>query len=366
MVIDAFGLGISLEVMVHAYTMDGGYPQALCDAACLHFAFGMQGSDHSDVYRGFAVQMHVTRSANLCGNLTNRVCRLLAIVLGGRTSANRKAAPKTDFPDTTTFRHSLSQLHFLEADIRVAKRVGECKLTPMKLLPAAFMLVLSFGFADPAMAGHPERKLLGELKAACGGSAWDRAQGWHETSEATIKGMPPIRNEVWHDLKSLKSAMTSTVNDRVFRRTGFNGTIAWRGGPDGQVKLMSEESDLRRQRRDVYLSSFGWFFPKRFPAQFELLADANRDGQSYRVLRITPRNAEPLELWIDPKSMLVRRITAGAEYAELSDYKTFGRVCTATVGRQGDGKPENEIVLRVLDVQTSKSAPAAAFDPPKQ
>lgn len=236
----------------------------------------------------------------------------------------------------------------------------------MKTLRTAFILVLAMGFADPAIAGKAEQKLLSELKAACGGSAWDKAQSWHETSEATIKGMPPIRNEVWHDLKSLKSAMTSTLGDQVFRMTGFNGTVAWRVGPDGKIKLIADESELRRQRRDVYLSSFGWFFPKRFPAQFELLADASLQGQSYRVLRVIPTGAEPLELWIDPQSKLVRRIVAGMEYAELSDYKTFSGVCTATLGRQGDGKPENEIVLRVLDVRTNEPAPAAVFDPPKQ
>ena len=78
------------------------------------------------------------------------------------------------------------------------------------------------------------------------------------------------------------------------------------------------------------------------------------------------RNAEPLELWIHPKSMLVRRIPAGTEYVELLDYKIFGRVRTRTVGRQAHGKPKNEIVLRLLDEQTSKSAPAAAFDLSKQ
>lgn len=225
--------------------------------------------------------------------------------------------------------------------------------------------IAALGSASATIAAKPERKLLAEMKSACGGSAWDRVQGWHENSEAEINGMPLIQNEVWHDMRTLKSAMTSVVGGRTFRRTGFNGMTAWRVGPDGQTRTISDESELRRQRRDVYLSSFGWFLPKRFPAKFQLLADGNHDGQLYRVMRIAPDNAESFELWIDPKTHLVRRIVSGTEYAELSDYKTFEGVCTATTGRQGSGDPEKDIILRVLNVQTTQGAPAVAFDPPK-
>lgn len=197
-----------------------------------------------------------------------------------------------------------------------------------------------------------------------GGAAWDRVKSWHEKSEADIKDMPPIQNEVWHDMRSLKSSMTSFSNGRAIRKTGYNGTSAWRVGPDGRVNVVSDEAVLRRQRRDAYLSSFGWFFPKRFPAKFKLLADRSREGQSYKALRINPKGAEAFELWIDPSSHLVRRIVAGDEYAELSEYKTFDGICTATIGRQGNGTPEQDVLLRVIQVRTSERAPAAVFDPP--
>lgn len=230
-----------------------------------------------------------------------------------------------------------------------------------------FLLAIVAALIGPsaASAGKSERKLLAEMRAACGGVAWDRVQGWHEKSEAEIKGMPLVQNEVWHDMETLKSTMTSVVEGRIFRRTGFNGSTAWSIGPDGQVQAITDESELRKQRRDAYLSSFGWFLPMRFSAQFRLLPDGNHDGQVYRVMQIAPENAEPFELWIDPKTRLVKRIVSGSEYAELSDYQIFDDVCTATTGRQGSGDPEKDIVLRVLNVKTTERAPAAAFDPPK-
>ncbi len=225
-------------------------------------------------------------------------------------------------------------------------------------------LVVSLSAADGAGAARPEMKLLSEMKTACGGAAWDRVQSWHEKSEAEIKGMPLIQNEVWHDMRTLKSSMTSFANGQAIRKSGYNGRSGWRAGPDGQVKLVSDKALLRSQRRDAYLSSFGWFFPKRFPAKFKILADGSRDGLSYKVLRIDPKDADSLELWIDPSNHLVRRIVAGDEYAELSEYKTFDGVCTATIGRQGNGTPEQDMILRVVEVRTTQRAPAAAFDPP--
>jgi hypothetical protein len=92
---------------------------------------------------------------------------------------------------------------------------------------------------------------------------------------------------------------------------------------------------------------------------------AENAGLEYLVLNIEPRDADSFDLWIDPKSRLVRRIVAGEEYAELSDYRTYGGVCTATTGRQGGGAGAPQMVLRVLDVRTDEAAPASVFDPPK-
>ena len=123
---------------------------------------------------------------------------------------------------------------------------------------------------------------------------------------------------------------------------------------------------LRRQRRDAYLSSAGWFFPERFPAEIVLAGAQDSGGETLDVLRITPRDADSFELWVDRETHRVRRIGAGSEYAELSDYRMFGGVCSATTGRQGDGDPAHEIVLHVQTVDTGAPIPPATFDPPEQ
>ena len=229
---------------------------------------------------------------------------------------------------------------------------------------ALSLAFLAASTMSAANAGEPAR-LLARMKSACGGSSWDRVQSWHERSVAEIEGMPLIQNEVWHDMRTLKSAMTSSINGKAIRRTGFNGKTAWRVGPDGQAKMVSDEAELRRERRDVYLSSFGWFFAKRFPARISNPKRESFGGRRYLVINVEPKDAEPFDLWVDPSTLLVRRIVAGTEFAELSDYKMFDGVCTATNGRQGDNASGRTIMLKVLDVKTGEVAPAAVFETPQ-
>lgn len=234
----------------------------------------------------------------------------------------------------------------------------------MKMWMATAILLAASTAAPAHGADEGAARLLAEMRAACGGDAWDRVRGWHETNVVQLPGGPTVRGEVWHDMHALKSAMTGRVDGRIVRRVGFDGATYWRVAPDGSVEAGTDAAIVRRHRRDTYLSSFGWFFPDRFPAEFVLASNQAWEGTSLQVLRITPENADPFELWVDPATHLVRRIVAGNEHADLSDYRTFDGVCTATVGRQGSGDPSRDLVLRVEDVDTEAPAPAGTFAPP--
>ena len=206
--------------------------------------------------------------------------------------------------------------------------------------------------------------VLEQMKAACGGTAWNRVRGWHETGVAEVSGGPSIQNEVWHEMQSLKTRMVGRVSGKVVRDAGFDGQRYWQVSQDGKVQVGSDTGGVRRHRRDAYLSSFGWFFPERFPAKIQLAPTETINGTAFQVLRITPRDADSFDLWVDPETHLVRRILAGKEYADLSDYRTFNGVCSATTGRQGDGDPTHEIVLHVQSVDTTQAIPASMFEPP--
>ena len=207
-------------------------------------------------------------------------------------------------------------------------------------------------------------RILAAMKSACGGNAWDGVKGWHETGIVKLPGRPDMPHEIWHDMRTLKTAMINRNEGRVMRHAGYNGSAYWHVKPDGSVDIGHEPAKLRKHRRDAYLSSSGWFFPQRFPASISQTGTWLIDGTPHHVLRIAPTEADPFDLWVDAGTYRIRKIIAGEEYAELSDYKMFGGICSATIGRQGDGNPAHEIVLEVRTIETSKAIPAASFEPP--
>ena len=235
----------------------------------------------------------------------------------------------------------------------------------MRFLVIALGLVATATAAPAQSEEGSAQALLAQMKAACGGSAWDRVQSWHETGSVEFPNGQTAENEVWHDMHSLKSAMIGRMGGKVVRRAGFDGTSYWQAGPDGQVQTGNDPMGLRSQRRDAYLSSFGWFFPDRFPATVELAENKAIEGETFQVLRITPQDSDSFELWVDRGTHLVRRIVAGKEFADLTEYKTFDGVCTATRGMQGDGNPQHEITLLVRTVDTTTPAPASIFTAPQ-
>jgi hypothetical protein len=232
---------------------------------------------------------------------------------------------------------------------------------------AALTLALLAGCTTQSADDRAARSagaILAEMKSACGGDAWDRVQGWHETGVVEVPGRPPMDHQVWHDMRSLKTAMVTRLDGQIVRHSGFNGATYWQVGRDGTVQAGADPNKLRSQLRDTYLSSAGWFFPKRFPAAIALAGTESSDGKSVDVLRITPEGAGSFDLWVDRDTHRIRRIVASNEFAELSDYRMFGGVCSATRGRQGDGDPAHDIVLHVRTVETDAPIPAATFEPP--
>ena len=230
-----------------------------------------------------------------------------------------------------------------------------------------FLLVTSswvIGGCAPAVQslvvarGGPEATLLAQMRAACGGDAWDHIQGWHESGRVEMRGQSGLTYEAYHDVHTLRTTYAQRLNGKIIRLGGFDGTQSWHVGPDGKVQTVEDPVQLRKTRRDVYLSSAGYYFPQRFPATFELLGSKTAGARTFDVLRATPANAEPAELWVDQQTHWIGRVIAGGEFAEGSDYRMFGKVCSPTRLRQGDGNPAHELILHVEAVDTGPLDPA--------
>jgi hypothetical protein len=214
-------------------------------------------------------------------------------------------------------------------------------------------LLLGFALtvsAQSAPAPSPERALLAGMKAACGGAAWDQLQGWYERGRADLPGGRSVAYEAWHDIRTLRTLYAQSADGRIVGLAGYDGGSIWQSGPDGQVRRGGDPATVRRRLRDIYVSSFGFFFPDRFPATFAMLGTRLHEGRNYDVLQVTPANADSAELWVDQATHRIARIVVTGETAELSDYREFEGLCTATTGRQSDGDPAHLMVLHVENV----------------
>jgi hypothetical protein len=231
-------------------------------------------------------------------------------------------------------------------------------------------LLLALSLLQSAPAPSPERVLLDRMKAACGGAAWDRLQGWHETGRAELPGGAVVRYEAWHDIGTLRSVYAQRRGEVFATLSGYDGELIWNAGDAARVTLERDPAAIRRRVRDLYVSGFAFFFPDRFPAAFVLLGTRSHQGTDYDVLRVTPANADSVELWVNRQTHRIGRIVAPGESAELSDYRDFNGLCSATTGLQGDSDPAHTLVLHVESVALGPlpsgmfAAPPSAPPPP--
>ena len=207
-----------------------------------------------------------------------------------------------------------------------------------------------------------EAALLAQMRAACGGDAWEKVKGWHERGKVDMAGQSGLTYEAFHEMTTLRTTYVQRLNGKIIRLGGFDGANGWRVRPDGTVETVSDMAQLRKMRRDMYLSNAGYFFPTRFPARFELTGVQPLDGRTFDVLRITPTDAESADLWVDRETHRIHRIAAGNEVAEGTGYRMFGAVCAPTLLRQGDGDPAHDIILSVEVVETGPIDPQR-FEP---
>ncbi|WP_155805933.1 hypothetical protein [Erythrobacter litoralis] len=218
------------------------------------------------------------------------------------------------------------------------------------LVPVSLALSGCASVADHQMIGDREQVLLAQMRKACGGDAWDRVEGWHETGKVELPNGLEATYDAWSAMRDLATAARASAGEMQLRHVGFDGTEFWSVGQDGSVSIDRRDETLRKQRRDAYISSHAYFLPDRFPADFQVVGEKEHEGFSFVVLQVTPTGAGSVDLWIDPASFLVRRMVADQESVELSDYAFFHGVCTATTGLQRGKEAADTLTLKIETV----------------
>jgi hypothetical protein len=234
-------------------------------------------------------------------------------------------------------------------------------------------LILSFVCltvsTTPAPAADPDlaASVLAGAKQATGGQGWDHLTAWTETGIVHAGGLDGSY-QTWSDAKHLRSAGQFDLGP-ASQSQGFDGTSAWSTDSSHQVRVEASQEAVAGATQDSYRASWGFFFPERFPAQTAYAGRRPADGAVFDVVTVTPKGADPFEVWVDTKTHRIDRevqLTGGQPATFLfSDWRRRGPVeLPAKVIQRIAGDPKYDAVTLTRSVDMTTPVPDSRFAPP--
>ncbi len=234
---------------------------------------------------------------------------------------------------------------------------------------AAPILVVAV-FISPALADTaqvPVATLIAEAKAALGGPALDKATNWHERGALHAGGIDG-RYETWVDLKALKSVAEYSLGPASGAQ-GWDGAQVWSTDSEKAVRVERSGESVANAIQDTYRSGFGFLFPERYPATIESAGTKIADGISYDAIKVTPKGADPFEVWFDRGTHLIaREVQLGGAQPHsflFTDWKRVAGVLTPwkTIDRTGEDA-KYDVVGEAQEIELSIPLPDSKFAPP--
>jgi hypothetical protein len=113
----------------------------------------------------------------------------------------------------------------------------------------------------------------------------------------------------WSKLIDLPTGKTREVsNFGVFSTADvWDGHRGWHQDKSGGVHPRDSEFMRKVHVTDAWLAQFGYLRRNALGAALELLEDRQEDGRTYAVVRATPRQGQPAELWFDKDTRRLAR-----------------------------------------------------------
>jgi hypothetical protein len=119
---------------------------------------------------------------------------------------------------------------------------------------------------------------------------------------------------------------------------------------------------------DAWLAQFGYLRRNALGAAIETLGDRTADGRTFAVVRATPRNGQPVELWFDKASghlaRTVQVMTTDVRTVRYEDYRDAGGLMLPFRITTDYGSPDNVDAIQVEQVER-RNAMAEDFGPPR-
>lgn len=234
----------------------------------------------------------------------------------------------------------------------------------------ATLLMTGAATALPAFPAQPDAvdplPYLAAAKQASGGAAWDAIATLHLSGIARQGGQDGVFDTLT-DLQQVRSVQRSVIGPTVDVR-GWDGKAGWSADGSGQVQPGTGGESVAAGIAIAYRAAYAFFWPRRFPAKLEYAGQKSQAGRGYDVLKITPKGADPFELWLDRRTHLIARevMIGGSQPSTLTldDYRAVDGVLLPFSTRESTGEAELDTQSTTRSATTGAAMPASAFAPP--
>ena len=191
-----------------------------------------------------------------------------------------------------------------------------------------------------AVADERGVQIVSLAKAASGGTAWDHLEVMHDFGTVVLEDGKVSRYEHWGDLHTLSTRSSGADAGYMI----FDGHFAYRCPTvdcDSPTKLDSVE-----MKGAAYLTTFGFFFPGRFPASFEYKGTRTEGAVTYDIVEATPAGLPEADIWIDHHTHLIFRTvySNGRFRVDLTDYRKVSGVMVRFTAHSGGVTVKSEVV----------------------
>jgi membrane-associated protease RseP (regulator of RpoE activity) len=220
---------------------------------------------------------------------------------------------------------------------------------------------------DGAAKSDHAAALLAAAKRAMGGAAWDKVVTWHESGRISAGGLDGTY-EAWVDLRTLQNS-DSYVLGPVSGSAGWDGDRAWSTDNTKEVRIESSGEAVAQAIQDAYRGAFAFLFPQRYAAGFEDAGTRQADGVAYAAVKVTPKGAEPFEIWFDPSTHFIARevqLTGAQPHTFiLSKFTRVDGILAPeqTIDRVGND-PKYDTVTATKAIELTGPQPASRYAPP--
>jgi hypothetical protein len=201
----------------------------------------------------------------------------------------------------------------------------------MRLFLPAFVAILIAEQAAVANETNRGDLVLQHAKSAMGGDAWDRIEIWHERGTTQLPDGTSPSYDSYYDFTRHRFH-DETSADGTSKLTIFDGNAFWFFTNAKFDRTDTSPEMIRIGLQGAYLNTYGFFFPKRFPATVRFKGVERERGLAFDVVEVRPSGLSSMDVWVDENSHLIDRYVSNGHTTRLQDYRRFNGLMVPFVG----------------------------------